>query len=200
MAVNLSKGQKVDLKKSDGNELKSFCVGANWGAIEKKGLFGKKYEAVDLDLSVGIFDNSRNLLETVYFGNLSSEGVKHSGDDLVGDVDGDDGLDNEIININLNQLPIHAEQVVFVLNSYNRQDFSIIPFASIRLYEGTSTKVEKVFSTYNISSDKKFSGHISMVLGKLSRHNNHWNFKAIGEPTRDKQLADTITSVMNYYL
>lgn len=35
--VSLVKGQKISLKKEDGNALKSFCVGANWGAISKKG-------------------------------------------------------------------------------------------------------------------------------------------------------------------
>jgi len=199
--INLKKGQRIDLRKRDNSILTSFCVGANWGAIKTTGFLGNiKITPVDLDLSAIVFDNYNKPIDIIYFGNLRGQGIVHYGDDLVGDTDGDDGLDNEIININLNQLPRHAEQVVFVLNSYNKQDFAIIPFASIRLYEGTSTKVEKVFSTYNISSDKKFSGHISMVLGKLSRHNNHWNFKAIGEPTRDKQLADTITSVMNYYL
>ena len=37
MAINLSKGQKIDLRKESGSELTNFCVGANWGAIETKG-------------------------------------------------------------------------------------------------------------------------------------------------------------------
>ena len=51
MAVNLVKGQKISLKKENGSSLNSFCVGANWGKIEKKGFFGGlKKEAVDFDL------------------------------------------------------------------------------------------------------------------------------------------------------
>ena len=105
MAVNLVKGQKISLKKDDGSALNSFCVGANWGAIEKKGFFGTKKVAVDLDLSAALFDSNKNLAGVVYFGELQAPGIKHSGDDLTGDIDGDDGLDNEVIEVNLSQIP-----------------------------------------------------------------------------------------------
>jgi len=201
MAINLVKGQKISLKKSNGSDLSSFCIGANWGAIEGKGFFGgAKKVAVDLDLSVGLFDAKKNLLDTVFFGNLKSAGISHSGDDMTGDVDGDDGLDNEVVIINLSQIPSTVEQVVFVLNSFNGKDFATIPFASIRLYEGTPDRVNDVVATYNIASDAKFSGFVSMILGKLYRRNGEWKFSAIGEPTTDKKLADTLNTVQAKYL
>ncbi len=201
MSINLVKGQKIDLKKNDGSKLNSFCVGANWGAIEKTSFFGnKKMEAVDLDLSVGLFDNKKSLVNTIYFGNLHERGVNHSGDDLTGDTDGDDGLDNEIISINLADIPSNIEQIVFVLNSYQGHDFAIVPFASIRLYEGTASRVNKIFATFNIASDAKFAGYVSMVLGKLYRRNAEWKFSAIGEPTRDRKLQQTLNTVQNRFL
>ena len=201
MAINLAKGQKINLKKDNGSDLNSFCVGANWGAIETKGLFGgTKKKAVDLDLSVGIFDANKNLAQVVYFGNLKSAGVTHSGDDTTGDIDGDDGLDNEVIQINLSQIPSDIEHVVFVLNSYQGQDFATVPFASIRLYEGTPSRVNEVVATYNIASDTKFAGFVSMILGKLYRRNGEWKFSAIGEPTRDAKLEQTLMTVQRTYL
>jgi tellurium resistance protein TerZ len=200
MAISLAKGQKINLKKSNGSDLTSFCVGANWGAIEKKGFFGTKKEAVDLDLSVGIFDTNKNLVEVVYFGKLQSSGVVHSGDDRTGDVDGDDGLDNEVIQINLSQIPENIENVVFVLNSFQGQDFATVPFASIRLYEGTPSRVNDIVATYNIASDAKFAGYVSMILGKLYRRNGEWKFSAIGEPTKDAKLEHTLKTVANTYL
>lgn len=200
MAISLAKGQKINLKKSNGSDLTSFCVGANWGAIEKKGFFGTKKEAVDLDLSVGIFDTNKNLVEVVYFGKLQSSGVVHSGDDRTGDVDGDDGLDNEVIQINLSQIPANIEHVVFVLNSFQGQDFATVPFASIRLYEGTPSRVNDIVATYNIASDAKFAGYVSMILGKLYRRNGEWKFSAIGEPTKDAKLEHTLKTVANTYL
>jgi len=201
MAVKLVKGQKISLKKDDGSKLTSFCVGANWGVIEKKGFFGTKKIAVDLDLSAAVFDEDKDILDVIYFGKLNGGyGIAHSGDDLVGDIDGDDGLDNEVIEVNLNRLPEEIDQIVFILNSYKRQDFATIPFASIRLYEGTPSRVNNVFATYNVAKDPKFAGYVSMILGKLYKRNGEWKFAAIGEPTRDQDLKATLFSVMNRYL
>ena len=200
MAVNLVKGQKISLKKENGSDLTSFCVGANWGKIEKKGFFGGlKKEAVDLDLSAALFDSNKQLVDVVYYGNLQVSGVKHSGDDLVGD-DEDDGLDNEVIQVNLPQLNPNVEQVVFILNSFKGQDFATIPYASIRLYEGTPDRVNEVFATYEVAKEPQFSGYVSMILGKLYKRNGEWKFSAIGEPTKDKKLQDTINSVAQRYL
>ena len=198
-AINLTKGQKIDLTKGDGSKLASFCVGANWGMIEKKGIFGggKKID-VDLDLSVGMFDADNNLVDKVYFRNLSAQGIQHSGDDTGGDADGDDGLDNEVVTVTLAAIPEKVEKVVFILNSFQHQDFATIPFAAIRLYEGTPDRVDEVVANFNIASDPKFSGFVSMILGKLYRRNGEWKFASIGEPTKDKDLDATLRTSKAY--
>ena len=203
MAISLAKGQKISLKKDNGNSLNSFCIGANWGMIESKGFFGgAKKEEVDLDLSAGMFDENKNLAKDniIYFGNLKASGVSHSGDDTGGDADGDDGLDNEVISVNLSQIPANIHQVVFVLNSYKNQDFATIPFATIRLYEGTPTNVKEIVAKYEIASDSKFAGYTAMILGKLYRRNGEWKFSAIGEPTKDTELGKTLQTVKDRFL
>src|SRR6188768_1515907 len=101
MAISLEKGQRINLEKSNGAKLQQVCVGINWGAIEKKGFLGlsKSKEAVDLDASCALINGNKQLEEIIYFGNLKSKNgsVKHSGDDLTGDMGGDDGIDNEVI-------------------------------------------------------------------------------------------------------
>jgi tellurium resistance protein TerZ len=156
--------------------------------------------AVDLDASCAVFDADKKLLDIVYFGKLNSTGIQHSGDDLTGDTDGDDGLDNEVINVNLSQLPANAEQIVFVLNSFSGDDFKTIPFASIRLYEGTPSRVDSIHAVYDIANDPKFAGSVSMILGKLYKHNGNWKFSAIGETTSDKKLEQTIKTAESSYL
>lgn len=200
MAISLQKGQKISLEKSNGSSLTNLCVGVNWGAITKNGFFGTKKVAVDLDASCIVFDANKKLLDVVYFGQLQSVGIQHSGDDRTGDTDGDDGLDNEVINVNLSLLPANAEQIVFVLNSFNGDDFKTIPFASIRLYEGTPSRVDSIYAMYDIANDPKFAGSVSMVLGKLYKHNSSWKFSAIGETTTDKKLEQTIKTVEAGYL
>lgn len=194
MAVSLVKGQKISLKKDNGGDLTNFCVGANWGAITTTNFLGmKKIEPVDLDLSAALFDGNKNIIGIVFFGNKSAAGIVHSGDDLVGDTDGDDGLDNEIISIDLSRVDTRVEHIIFVLNSYNKVRFDDIPFASIRLYEGTPSVVRNIFATYNIANDSTFRNRIAMVLGKLYKRNNEWKFSAIGEPTSDRNLEELIT-------
>jgi tellurium resistance protein TerZ len=202
--LNLTKGDKLDLIKNDGSQLSNFCVGLNWGAIVRTGMFGfgSNKEGVDLDASTALFASNNQVVDVIYFGKLiSSDGaVKHSGDDLIGDTDGDDGLDNEIITVNLNLLNPGVDKIVFMLNSYKGQDFATIPFANIRLYEGTPDRVQSVFAKFDIAKDPKFAGNVSMVMGKLYKRNNQWKFETIGEPTRDTRLQDTISAVMQRFL
>lgn len=203
MAINLTKGQRINLEKSNGSKLNSICVGINWGAIEKKGwLGGVSKVAVDLDASCAVYDDSKKLREVIYFGNLkSSDGsIKHSGDDLTGDMGGDDGLDNEVITLDFSQLNPSLSYVAFVLNSFKGQDFGTIPFASIRIYEGTPKRVNEVFATYDIANGSGFSGHVSMVMGVFYKKNGEWKFNAIGEPTKDKKLEETINTVTQKFL
>lgn len=202
MAINLQKGQRINLEKNNGAKLQSICVGINWGAIEKRGLFGKSKEAVDLDASCILYDANKAVSEVVYFGNLRSKNksVIHSGDDLTGDVDGDDGLDNEVITVDLSKLDASINYVAFVLNSFKGQDFGSIPFASLRIYEGSPSRVIEVFAKYDIANGEGFAGHVSMVMGVFYKRNGEWKFNAIGEPTKDRKLQDTIITVTNKYL
>ena len=202
MAISLQKGQRVSLEKSDGSSLKKVCVGVNWGMIEKKKLWWKEKIAVDLDASAAIFNANKELIDIVYFGKLISDckAIIHSGDDLTGDEDGDDGLDNEVIEVDLSLITRNANQVVFLLNSYKGQDFKDIPFASIRIYEGTPERVVNLFATYDVANDIKFAGSVSMILGKLYTHQNNWKFHAIGDPTSDRDLKQTIIMVGDKYI
>ena len=203
MAINLQKGQRIDLRKTDGNTLNNVCVGVNWGAITKKNWLGiQKVEAVDLDASCILYDANKNPIDVVYFGQLQSKdgSVKHSGDDLTGDVGGDDGLDNEVLTLNFGKVSPNVQYIAFVLNSFRGHDFGIIPFASIRIYEGTPTRVNETFATYNIVKGTDFPGHTSMVMGVFYRRNGDWKFNAIGEPTKDIKLQQTILTVQHKYL
>lgn len=204
MAINLQKGQRINLEKSNGTKLQNICVGINWGAIEKKSMFGlsKTKEAVDLDASCALYNDAKQVQEIIYFGNLKSKdgSIKHSGDDLTGDMGGDDGLDNEIITLDFTKLNPAVTYVAFVLNSFRGHDFGTIPFASIRIYEGTPTRVAEVFATYDIANGAGFAGHVSMVMGVFYKRNGEWKFNAIGEPTKDKKLQETVDTVTKNYL
>lgn len=223
MAINLTKGQKIDLRKESGESLTNFCVGVNWGAIEtiKKSLFGSKkvVEDVDLDLSCIMTDGQGKLLDYIYspdyngflqknnypLGKLSSTdgSLRHSGDDRKGDSGGDDGLDNEVISVDLTKISAAIEKIYFFINIYltpgQTHDFSKIPYAKIRMYEGTSTKVNKIHSSFDIATDATFTNKKALIMGKLYKRNNEWKFDAIGDATDDTIFLQTIQTILNNY-
>ena len=132
---------------------------------------------------------------------LSSDGaLKHTGDDLAGDTGGDDGLDNEIITVDLSRVDTKVSQIFFFLNNAGNEDFSQIPYAKIRMYEGTPTRVVSEFASYNVSADSQYVNKRSIIMGKLYKRNNEWKFSAIGDPTEDTFLGQTIHKIIQSYL
>lgn len=219
MAINLQKGQRINLEKSNGSKLTNFCVGCNWGAIVKKGGFlglGKTVQDVDLDLSCIMFDANGQLIDHIYsplykreflasygmpLGKVDSNdySLHHSGDDLKGDQSGDDGLDNEIITVDLSRTSPNVDQIFFFLNNCGREDFSQIPYASIRMYEGTPDRVKEVFASYNVAAEPQFKGMTALIMGKLYRRNGEWKFSAIGDAYPDANLCHTIRRIATNY-
>ena len=201
---NLSKGDKIDLTKKGGSTLTNVCMGANWSAIDKvsKSLFGgtkTKKVSVDLDASCTVFDKDGNEIETISFQNKKSKCVRdfinHSGDDMTGDTDGDDGLDNEVIMVDLSKAPQKAISIWFYLNSYSGQDFGVIPNVSLRIYEGTPSRVDHNFAQIIIQNDPSFAGKKAMVLGKLYLHKGNWKFETVGIGTNDKRIPQIINTI-----
>lgn len=218
MAIRLEKGQRINLEKGNGAKLTNFCVGCNWGAIVKNGLFGfgKSTQDVDLDLSCIMFDANGRIIDHIYsplyrpeflnrygmpMGKVDSNdrALHHSGDDLKGDQGGDDGLDNEIITVNLNQVSPNVDQIYFFLNNCGKEDFSQIPYASIRMYEGTPTRVKEVFASYDVAAMPQYRGMTALIMGKLYRRNGEWKFAAIGDAYPDANICETIKRIADHY-
>lgn len=221
MAIRLEKGQRINLEKETGAKLTNFCVGCNWGAIVKKTFFGLSSSVVDvdLDLSCLMFDAEGKPIDHIYsplyrFGDRNIElpngkvdsidrALHHTGDDTQGDQNGDDGLDNEIITVDLNRVSAQTNSIVFFLNIYNNNEFSgdssEIPYASIRMYEGTATKVNSVFAQYDVATKDNCRGMRALIMGKLYRRNGEWKFAAIGDAFEDRNIVQTIARVMKDY-
>ncbi|MCR4801024.1 MAG: TerD family protein [Bacteroidales bacterium] len=219
MAIRLEKGQRINLEKSNGSKLTNFCVGCNWGAIVEKALFGLSTRTidVDLDLSCLLFDEQGNVVDHIWSplynlskaklpqGKLDSidKALHHTGDDQTGDQDGDDGLDNEIITVDLARVNANVSSIVFFLNIYNNDeyqgDFSGIPYASIRMYEGTPSKVKEVFAQYDVATKTECIGKRALVMGKLYRRDGDWKFAAIGDAYEDRSIVYTIARVAREY-
>lgn len=199
MAVNLQKGQKVDLRKSDGSELKKVMVGLGWDEAEKssgskKGLFGalfggENHRDIDCDASAFLCVNGKieNFDDIIYFGNLEHESgaVKHMGDNLTGEGEGDD----EQIFVDLKSLPSRYDKIIFVVNIYKarerKQHFGMIKNAFIRICDNDN---HQELCRYNLSEN--YDNMTAMIFGEIYLRNGQWRFNAIGQAVTDNSISE----------
>ena len=193
MGVNLQKGQKVSLKKSDGKKLSRLMVGLGWDAAEKPsgGFFSNLFSGkkdIDCDASVFVCQGGKfvDKEDLVYFGNLehSSGAIKHMGDNLTGEGEGDD----EQIFVDLDKMPNRYDKLIFVVNIYKaverKQHFGMIKNAYIRIIDN-DTREE--LCRFNLSDD--YTDMLSMIAGEVYRYKDEWKFNAVGSGTKDTGLA-----------
>lgn len=172
-AVNLKKGQRVDLTKGNPN-LDNIYVGLGWDVNDKVG------EDFDLDASVFMIGADGRTVDPsyfIFFNNLQSPcgSVKHMGDNRTGSGDGDD----EQIQIQLSKVPKNVQKIVFTVSIYEAtrrgQNFGQVNNAFIRIVdENTGREIIR----YDLTEE--FSFEQSMVVGEIYRYNNEWKFSAIG--------------------
>ncbi len=193
---------------------------------------------LDLDLSCLMVDANGQLVDTIYSplyngrhypsfkrtipniprGSYWSmdQSMYHTEDDTEGDKGGDDGLDNEIVTVDLTKVNPNVHQIFFFLDIFMPKyvDFLKIPYAAIRMceYEGTPTDVKRVtneFAQYDVAKEPQFAGKNALILGKLYRHNGEWKFAAIGDafdhsnpngPFPNSDLSLTIKRILTSYV
>lgn len=174
MPISLSKGQKVDLTKGNPG-LTQILVGLGWDVnnFDSGGAF-------DLDAACFVLNDKGvcgNDKDFIFYGNLahSSGGVKHLGDNLTGDGDGDD----EQVEIDLAKIPANVHKVAFTVTiheaSVRNQNFGQVSNAFIRIVNRSSSE-EMI--RYDLGED--FSIETAVVVGELYRHGAEWKFNAIG--------------------
>lgn len=196
--INLKKQDIINLKKADNNPLTHVCAGVNWGKVTRSAFFGfgSSLVDVDLDLSAGLLDDRGNpVTEPVCYYNHHEAGVSHSGDDQEGDVE-NDGLDNEVISIDLTRVNPSVDHIPLVLNDFRKEldNFGELPHLEVRIYEGTPTRVDRVIATFDIKDNANLSSAQAMVLGNLRRNiDGSFDFEAIGEPQPNTGLENLIT-------
>ena len=174
MAVNLTKGQKVDLTKGNPS-LSKIIVGLGWDT--------NKYDGgADFDLDASAFlcgENGRvnNDSDFIFYSNLkhSSGSVEHTGDNLTGEGEGDD----EVIKVDLSRVPANISKIAFTVTIYEaderHQNFGQVSNAYIHIVDQvTGNEIIR----YDLGED--FSIETAMVVGEIYRNNGEWKFNAIG--------------------
>ena len=181
MAINLTKGGRIDLAKED-PALRKVRVGLSWGWNRTDTgagfdldvtAFGLKADAGGAPKLCGRDDDFM-----VFFNHLTSAdgAIHHTGDNRTGEGEGDD----EVITVDLTRLSPEVEEISFVVTIHDainrRQNFGQIPKASIRLY---NDETNAMIAEYNLEED--FSTETAVQFGSLYKKNGIVSaFKAVG--------------------
>lgn len=175
MSVTLEKGQKLDLNKEANGSLSKLVAGAGWD--------GKSDAPIDLDLVAILLGadgkaladangNGTNLDEAVaFFNNLTLPGVKHSGDNLTGEGDGDD----EQITFDLASLPQEVKEIAVVVASYSGETFDQVANAFVRMVNGDDNAELGKYTLTDMGATK------GVELGRIKRDGDNWAFEATGK-------------------
>jgi len=170
MAINLQKGQKIDIG------LSRISVGLGWNPNEGTG------NDFDLDASAFMLDANRLIPQEEYFifyGNTDSPdtALHHTGDDPTGgnSADGDD----ETIQVDLSKVSDAIQEILFVVTIHDadtrRQNFGQVRNSYIRIVdEGNGQEIAK----YELGED--FSIETGVEFGRLYKRDSKWRFEASG--------------------
>ncbi|HTE00646.1 MAG TPA: TerD family protein [Mucilaginibacter sp.] len=170
MAINLQKGQKIDIG------LSKMTVGLGWNPHE-----GTGYD-FDLDVSAIMIDGNRFVPEDeffVFYNNVDSpdSSVHHTGDDPSGG--NSDGGDDESINVDLTRVDPKIQEILFVVTIHEaqarRQNFGQVRDSYIRIIDDLSNNE---VCKYELGED--FSIETAIEFGRLYKRSGQWKFEASG--------------------
>ena len=176
--VNLEKGGKVLLEKTNesGTPLTKIKVGCGWDA-KASGASGSDF---DLDASIiAIKADGKALAHPhglCFYGQLKTLGgvISHSGDNLTGDGDGDD----EVITIDLANVPAEVDKMIVVVNIYQAgqrgQNFGMAENSYCRLLNASDNDTELVHFDLNFDS----STSTGVKFATIFRKGPEWAFSA----------------------
>ncbi|MEC0232050.1 TerD family protein [Paenibacillus alba] len=179
MAISLSKGQKVDLTKTNPG-LTKVVVGLGWDTNKYDG--GKDF---DLDASVFCVNASGKVgseSDFIFYNNPKNANgsIVHTGDNRTGAGDGDD----EQVVIDLAAVPAETEKIAFCITIHDAdaraQNFGQVSNAYVRILNDASG-AELI--RFDLGED--FSVETGVVVGELYRNSGEWKFSAIGSGYRD---------------
>ncbi len=172
MAINLQKGQRVDIG------LTKVCVGLGWDPNTSR-----SSADYDLDASAFMLGANGKLVEEkflVFYGNQESldKSVASSGDDTSGG--NSDGGDDETLTVDITRLDPRVEQIMFVVTIFEaakrKQNFGQVRNSYIRIYDAVT---QEEICKYELGED--FSVETGVDFGRLYKRGGQWRFEAVGQ-------------------
>ena len=182
LTKKLEKGENIALVLEKGLPLTKIRMGLGWDVSNSSTAF-------DLDSLVVLLGadgkfHSTPLDSVAYFGNLKplNGAIFHNGDNLTGEGEGDD----EVIDINLDQLPESVQKVIAGVVIYQApergQNFGQVSNAFARIYLPDNSKFvvdDKEVQEIRYDLTEDHSVNYSVQIVEIYRHNGSWKIKAL---------------------
>ncbi|MGQ3478164.1 TerD family protein [Paenibacillus sp. TY11] len=174
MTISLSKGQRIDLTKTNPG-LTRVVVGLGWDTNKYSG-------GADFDLDASAFllyeDGKAKAADDFVFYNNPTGGagsVTHTGDNRTGEGDGDD----EQIVVDFAKIPANIHRIGITVTIYDyearAQNFGQVSNAFVRVVDAAT---DREVLRYDLGED--FSTETAVVFCEFYRQNADWKFQAIG--------------------
>jgi len=175
MAINLQKGQRVNLDK----DLKMALVGLGWDTNRYDGGFD-----FDLDATAFLLGANGKCLrdeDFVFYNNLNGRdgAVVHQGDNLTGEGEGDD----EVILIDFEKIPEEIQKIAICVTIHEavarRQNFGQVSNAYIRVAAIQGPDDMQGEDRIRFDLEEEFSVETALVVCEIYRYNGTWKFNAV---------------------
>jgi len=222
MAINLVKGQTIDLRKSDSGEdfdLSTVTIGLGWDIRKQKsgGFFSKlagggSNSDYDLDAVAFMLDSNgkvANMGRNVQTSDGRNMGLfegdiiffnsqKHPSGHvwLTGDnrTGAGDGDDEQII-VKLNSLDQKYDRIVFLVTIYQgRQRGQHFGMVDNAFIRAVDARGKEI-AKFSMSGDDNFNNMCGMVFAEVYRKDGGWKFRALG----NAEPADSFVEILKKY-
>lgn len=177
MAINLNKGQGINLEK----QLERLLFTVSWDTN------------VDVDIHAMILTDGKGTCDEdfVFYNNLvhPSQSVKHSGD--IRDGSHAKGIDDEFININLKEVPSTKNEIVLTASIHNAElhglHFGKVGNSKAKIINEANNEVLAEFRL-----DHDLLGEHTAELARIVKTNGIWRFENVSKPAMS--LMSLLTS------
>ena len=222
MAINLVKGQTIDLRKNDKGEsydLSSVTIGLGWDVRKSQSsgflgkLFGGGAEEVEYDLDAIAFlldkngkvadrgksirtADGRNVSlyegDVIYFNSM-----RHPSGNiwLTGDnrTGAGDGDDEQII-VKLDSLDAKFDRIVFIVAIYQgRKNNQHFGMVENAFIRAVDNHGKEI-AKFSLSGDATYNGMCSMTFAEVYRKDGSWKFRAIGQPHTNDNFTELLSA------
>lgn len=200
MAV-IDKGARLKLKYTHEARHRVMCA-LNWDANTENQTVGERFQAMkgqntatfDLDLACVIYDENKDVIDGVS-GRAdetvdNSGHIYHSGDDYDGIGDDDD----EVVSIELKDMPEDIFHIVLVVEIQSDHLFHDVPGVEISLADAM-TNEQQIRVPLN---GPEASGKNAYVFARIFRHNDDWMLHYIDEYLHGDYVEDWIEELKQH--